>query len=99
MIDIHILKEHIERIEPAQSIELKNTYGETILEITKTASGLVFGFSEPTASFNALVHITEPEMKIINGSLDIINADNETGRWNTLMTIYPTQFFSMEVKA
>ena len=97
MIDIHILKEHIERIKPGQRVELKNTYGETTLDITKTKFGLMVGFNEAGLSFNGLMSITEPIIKIERGNLEIINADSENGKWNTTVNIYPTHFYNMEV--
>lgn len=97
MIDIHILKEHIERIEPGQRIELMNANGETTLDITKTAFGLMVGFNEAGLSFNGLMNITKPIIKVEMGNLEIINADSENGKWNTTLNIYPIHFCSMEV--
>lgn len=97
MIDTYILKEHIERIKPGQRIELKNTYGETTLDITKTKFGVMVGFNEAGLSFNGLINIIDPLIKVYSGNLEILSADTESGKWNASLTIYPEHFVSMEV--
>lgn len=98
MIDIHILKEHIERIEPGQRIELNDLNGEPSMEITKTKHGLLIGFSNSGHPYNALLNMSQPVLKVENGNLNIDSLDNITGKYYASLSIYDYNYFSMEVK-
>lgn len=97
MIDINVLKEHIEAIEPGQRIDLKDLNGETITEITKTQTGFFIGFSQAGMSYDGLLNISKPEIKVDDGNLYMF-AYGDGVIATAYLAIYPGKYYSMEVR-
>ena len=93
MIDVYILKEHIENLTTGR-VELRDQNGDRIADIERTYnSGLYIGFSTPGASYSGLVHIDEAELKVRGSTELCISSDSNGSR----VILYAYSFASMEV--
>ena len=93
MIDVHILKEHIENLTTGK-VELRDQDGDTIADIEKTSnSGLYIGFSTPGFSYVGLVLIDEADMRVQGPTELCIRSDSNGSR----VILYAYSFASMEV--
>ena len=93
MIDIYILKEHIENLTTGR-VELRDQDGDTIADIEKADNtGLYIGFSTPGGSYAGLVRIEEADL-IIQGSTELCIRSE---LYDSRIILYAYSFASMEV--
>lgn len=96
MIDINILKEHIDNLKEGQRIELKNINRETCTDILKTRHGFMVGFHEPDHPYNGLVNISNAIVKVENETSLTITCDTIDNVYNSV-TIFNYNFVCLEV--